>query len=101
MKGVNEGGGKNHNNLQEHDDTVLLAVNEKELSELTSKIHEVWKQFGWKLISRRPRQWLSARNQIHENKYQGRIQRGGPRGPDPPFSLQPFKPKKIIIIKIK
>ena len=64
MKGVNVGG-TNYNNLRYADDTALLAGNEKELSELTSKINEVGKQFGLKLISRRPRQWLSARNQIH------------------------------------
>ena len=31
------------------DDTALLAGNEKELSELTSKINEVGKQFGMKI----------------------------------------------------
>ena len=45
MKGVNAGG-KNYNNLRYADDTALLAGNEKELSELTSKINEVGKQFG-------------------------------------------------------
>ena len=61
MKGVNVGD-KHYNNLRYADDTALLAGNEKELTELTSK--KVGKQFG-KIISRRPRQWLSARNQIH------------------------------------
>ena len=36
MKCVNVGG-KNYNNLRYADDTALLAGNEKELSELTSK----------------------------------------------------------------
>ena len=48
MKGVNVGG-KNYNNLRYADDTALLAWNEKELSELTSKINEVGKQFGMKI----------------------------------------------------
>ena len=43
MKGVNVGG-KNYNNLRYADDK-LLAGNEKELTELTSKINEVGKQF--------------------------------------------------------
>ena len=42
-------GGKNYNNLRYSDDTALLAGNEKELTELTSKIHEVGKQFGMKM----------------------------------------------------
>ena len=37
-------GGKHYNNLRYADDTALLAGNEKELSELTSKINEVGKQ---------------------------------------------------------
>ena len=48
MKGVNVGG-KNYNNLRYADDTALLAGNEKELTELTSKINEVGKQFGMKI----------------------------------------------------
>ena len=47
MKCVNVGG-KNYNNLRYADDTALLAGNEKELTELTSKIKEV-KQFGMKI----------------------------------------------------
>ena len=39
-------GGKNYNNLRYPDDTALLAGNEKELTELTSKINEIGKQFG-------------------------------------------------------
>ena len=52
MKGVNCGvnmGGKNYNNRRYADDTALLAGNEKELTELTSKINEVGKQFGMKI----------------------------------------------------
>ena len=64
MKGVNVGG-KNYNNLSYADDTVLLAGNEKELSELTSKKTKSENNLEWNLISRRRRQWLSARNQIH------------------------------------
>ena len=45
MKGVNVGG-TNYNKLSYADDTALLAGNEKELSDLTSKINEVGKQFG-------------------------------------------------------
>ena len=48
MKGVNVGG-TNYNNLIYADDTALLAGNEKELSELISKINEVGKQFGMKI----------------------------------------------------
>ena len=48
MKGVNVGG-TNYNNLIYYDDTALLAGNEKELSELTSKINEIGKQFGMKI----------------------------------------------------
>ena len=48
MKGVNVGG-KHYNNLRYADDTALLAGNEKELTELTSKINEVGKQFGMKI----------------------------------------------------
>ena len=40
MKGVNMGG-KNYNNRRYADDTALLAGNEKDLTELTSKINEV------------------------------------------------------------
>ena len=47
MKGVNVGG-KNYNNLYA-DDTALLAGNEKELTELTSKINEVGKLFGMRI----------------------------------------------------
>ena len=47
MKCVNVGG-TNYNNLRYADDTALLAGNEKELSELISKINEVGKQFGMK-----------------------------------------------------
>ena len=46
IKGVNVGG-KNYNNHA--DDTALLTGNEKELSELTSKINEDGKQFGMKI----------------------------------------------------
>ena len=45
MNGVNVGG-THYNNLRYADDTALLAGNEKELSEVTSKINEVGKQFG-------------------------------------------------------
>ena len=48
MKGVNVGG-KNSNNLRYADDTALLTGNEKELSELSSKINEVGKQCGKKI----------------------------------------------------
>ena len=48
MKGVNVGG-KHYNNLRYADDTALLAGNEKELSDLTSRINEVGKQFGMKM----------------------------------------------------
>ena len=48
MKGVNVGG-TNYNNLRYADDTSLLAGNEKELSEIISKINEVGKQFGMKI----------------------------------------------------
>ena len=59
-------GGTNYNNLRYADDTALLAGNEKELSELISKINEVGKQFGMKInIKKTKAQWLSARNQIH------------------------------------
>ena len=44
MKGVNVGG-EHYNNLGYADDTALLAGNEKELTELTSKINEIGKQF--------------------------------------------------------
>ena len=47
MKDANVGG-TNYNNRRCADDTALLAGNEKELSELTSKIYEVEKQFGTK-----------------------------------------------------
>ena len=43
------GGGKNCNNLIYVDDTVLLAGNENDLSELSSKINKVGKQFGMKI----------------------------------------------------
>ena len=46
MKGVNIGG---KITTIYADDTALLAGNEKELSELTSKINEVGKQFGMKI----------------------------------------------------
>ena len=42
-------GGKNYNNLRYAYDTALLAGNGKELTELTSKINEVGKQFGMKI----------------------------------------------------
>ena len=48
MKGVNVGG-THYNNLRYADATALLAGNEKELSELISKINEVGKQFGMKI----------------------------------------------------
>ena len=48
MKGINVGG-TNYNNLRYADDTALLAGNEKELSDLTSKINEVGKLFGMKI----------------------------------------------------
>ena len=41
--------GKHYNNIRYAGDTALLAGNEKELSELTSKINEVGKQFGMKI----------------------------------------------------
>ena len=43
------GGGNNYNNLIYVDDTVLLAGNENDLSELSSKINKVGKQFGMKI----------------------------------------------------
>ena len=46
--GVNVGG-TNYNNLRYADDTALLVGTENELSELTSKINEVGKQFGMKI----------------------------------------------------
>ena len=46
-------GGTNYNNLRYADDTALLAGNEKELSDLTSKINEVGKQFGMKINIRK------------------------------------------------
>ena len=50
MKGVNVGGTNyNNQNLRYADDTALLAGNEKELSELISKINEVGKQFGMEI----------------------------------------------------
>ncbi len=52
MKGVNVGG-TNYNNLRHADDTALLAGNEKELSDLTSEINEVGKQFGMKLNTKK------------------------------------------------
>ena len=52
MKGVNVGG-TNYNNLRYDDDTALLAGNEKELSEVTSKINEVGKQFGMKINTKK------------------------------------------------
>ena len=42
-------GGTNYNNIRYADDAALLAGNEKELSDLTSKINEVGKQFGMKI----------------------------------------------------
>ena len=48
MKGVNMRG-TNYNNLRYADDTALLVGNEKELSELTSKINEVGNRFGMKI----------------------------------------------------
>ena len=51
MKDVNVGG-KHYNNLRYADDTALLVGNEKELTELTSKINEVGKQFGMKIIKK-------------------------------------------------
>ena len=48
MKCVNVGG-THYNNLRYADDTASLTGNEKELSELTSKINEVGKQFGMKI----------------------------------------------------
>ena len=48
MKGVHMGG-TTYNNIRYADDTALLAGNEKDLSELISKINEVGKQFGMKI----------------------------------------------------
>ena len=48
MKGVNVEG-TNYNNIRYADDTALFAGNEKELSDLTSKINDVGKQFGMKI----------------------------------------------------
>ena len=66
MKGVNVGGKHYYNNLIYADNTALLAGNEKELTELTSKMNEVGKQFGMKIINikKNKAQWLSARDQI-------------------------------------
>ena len=52
MKGVNVGG-THFNNLRYADDTSLLAGNEKELSELTSKIKAVGKQFRMKINNKK------------------------------------------------
>ena len=48
MKGVNVGD-THYNNLRYSDDTALLAGNEKELSDLTSKTNGVGKQFRMKI----------------------------------------------------
>ena len=42
-------GGTTYNNIRYADGTALLAGNEKDLSELLSKINEVGKQFGMKI----------------------------------------------------
>ena len=42
-------GGKHYNNLRYADDIALLAGNQKQLPEFTSKITEVGKQFGMKI----------------------------------------------------
>ena len=74
MKGFNVGG-KNYNNLRHADDTALLAGNEKELSELLSKINEVGNQFRLKIdikktkaiiISKKPK-FTQSRGQPIEN----------------------------------
>ena len=52
-EGCQRGSYKNYNNLRYADDTTLLAGNEKELSQLTSKINEVRKQFGMKVNIRK------------------------------------------------
>ena len=71
-QGVNVGG-KHYNNLRYADDTALLAGNENELSELTSKINEVGNQFQIKInikktkpmvVSKKPNvcgQWVYRR----------------------------------------
>ena len=65
MKGVIVGG-TNYNNLRYADDTALLAGNEKELSELISKINEVGKQFGMKInIKKTKANGCQQENQIH------------------------------------
>ena len=48
MKGVNVGG-KLHNNLRCADDTAILVGNEKELSQLISKLNEDGKQIVMKI----------------------------------------------------
>ncbi len=70
MKGVNVGG-KNYNNLRYADDTALLAWNEKELSELTSKINEVGKQFGMKINTNNEYQGNGCQQETKftQNKY--------------------------------
>ena len=60
MKGVNVGG-TNYNCLSYADDTALLAGNEKELSELISKINEVGKQFGMKINIKKPKEMVISK----------------------------------------
>ena len=60
MKGVNVGGPQ-YNNLRYADGTALLAGNEKELSDLTSKINEVGKQFGMKINIKKTKAMLVSK----------------------------------------
>ena len=60
MKGVTVGG-KNYNNLRYADDTALLAGNEQELTELTSRINEVGKQFGMKINIKKTKAMVVSR----------------------------------------
>ena len=61
-------GGKNYNNLRYADDTALLAGNEKELTELTSKINEVGKQFGMKINTKKTN-GCQQETKYTQNKY--------------------------------
>ena len=67
MKGANVGG-IHYNNLRCADDTALLTGNEKELSELTSKINEVGKQFGTKINTKKTN-GCRRENKYTQNKY--------------------------------
>ena len=61
MKGVNVGD-TDYNNLRYADATALLAGNEKERSELTSKINEVGKQFGMEINIKKTKAMVVSKN---------------------------------------